>query len=156
MSYPPGNPQEPWQVNAPLPPNRKPRAVWPLLTVGAALVVGVIVVVAVLLTRDDSGISPSDLENIRNSCGVSSTYATVGDSGRTLTVEGRGEEDSGGLSWSEVECVLSGVKMPASVRGKLGSTRALDGMQSASWGDYSATWNYHPNSGINLIITTAR
>jgi hypothetical protein len=35
------------------------------------------------------------------------------------------------------------------------STRALDGMQSATWSSYEVTWTYHPDDGLDLIITYA-
>lgn len=31
-------------------------------------------------------------------------------------------------------------------------TRALDGTLNASWADYEAFWNYHPDSGMNLTV----
>jgi hypothetical protein len=33
------------------------------------------------------------------------------------------------------------------------NTRALDGMQDASWDNYKATWSFHPDNGFDLIIT---
>ena len=50
-------------------------------------------------------------------------------------------------------CVLDEIDAPQSVLARLGNTRALDGMQDAQWGDYAASWTYHPDDGLNLIIT---
>src|SRR2546421_10441898 len=126
----------PSQVIAPLLQPPRKRVTWPWVVVLAALAVGVVVVVAVLLTRGSTGESVSELAKIQQSCGLSTTYSTIGDSGRTITLDGQGKEDAGGISWTEVECVLDGTKMPASVRGQFNSTRALDGMQRASWDGY--------------------
>jgi hypothetical protein len=150
------NPQLPWPGQAPLPPLPKKRAVklWLVALVGVAAVAGIVVTVF-LTTGGDHG-SSAGLEKVQQSCGLPTDYAVIGDNGRTLTLDGQGKEDSGGLSWSDIECTLDGVKMPASIRGQLGSTRALDGMQHASWDSYAATWNYHPDSGVNLIITIVK
>jgi hypothetical protein len=42
--------------------------------------------------------------------------------------------------------------MPGSIVARLDSTRAMDGVQQATWDSYTATWSYHPDSGIDLII----
>ena len=34
----------------------------------------------------------------------------------------------------------------------LAASRALDGTQEQSWGDYSASWTYHPDDGLNIVI----
>jgi hypothetical protein len=31
-------------------------------------------------------------------------------------------------------------------------TRALDGRQQDTWGGYTASWSYHPDSGMELIV----
>ena len=88
--------------------------------------------------------------------GLSSTYASIGDSGQTLTLDGKGEDDSGGLSLPGIDCALNTVGMPQSVRWQVGNTRALDGMQTASWAGYTAKWNYHPRAGLSMVITSTR
>ena len=80
--------------------------------------------------------------------------ATLGDGGRTLTLDTQGEDDSSGVSIEKVACVLSTVDTPDAVLSALDSTRALDGRQRASWDNIDAEWSYHPNSGLNLILTT--
>ena len=30
--------------------------------------------------------------------------------------------------------------------------RALDGRQTGTWDDFEASWGYHPDDGINLVI----
>jgi hypothetical protein len=36
---------------------------------------------------------------------------------------------------------------------KMDRTRALDGMQDASWDDLSASWTYHPDAGLDITVT---
>ena len=33
------------------------------------------------------------------------------------------------------------------------STRALDGYQQETFGEFSASWTYHPDDGLNMTIT---
>ena len=37
-----------------------------------------------------------------------------------------------------------------------GETRALDGMQTDSWGGMTARWTYHPDNGMNITFTDAK
>ena len=39
-------------------------------------------------------------------------------------------------------------------RNHIESTRALDGTQEDSFGDYQARWTYHPDNGMNLTVWT--
>ncbi|OAV61533.1 hypothetical protein [Enteractinococcus helveticum] len=67
-----------------------------------------------------------------------------------ITTEGT---ESYGASGDEVACVLDELAMPSNIVNRLEATRALDGTQTGTWDGYEATWNYHPNSGMNLTIT---
>lgn len=97
---------------------------------------------------------PRPLPAAVNTCKLSSkpSYAKLGDDGRTLSLDGKGEKDSNGLAWSDIECVLKAVNVPDYVRDQMGSTRALDGTQRESWDNFAATWSYHPNSGANVVL----
>lgn len=41
--------------------------------------------------------------------------------------------------------------LPSSLDEKMRSTRALDGMQTQDCGEYTVTWNYHPDNGLKVI-----
>lgn len=85
-------------------------------------------------------------------CGLTNdTWVSLGGCGDSLTIETAGDE-SAGTDYDAVGCVLGRINTPDSVISQMNSTRALDGMQSASWDSITATWNYHPNSGIRLIL----
>lgn len=79
--------------------------------------------------------------------------ARLGDSDRSLSLDGEGEEDFDGLSISEINCVLDVLNVPDSIRSQMSSTRALDGMQRDSWGNFNVSWNYHPNSGLTVNLS---
>ncbi|MBQ9842455.1 MAG: hypothetical protein IJO42_05030 [Clostridia bacterium] len=40
---------------------------------------------------------------------------------------------------------------PSSLIDKMSSTRALDGMQSQSFEEYTVSWTYHPDNGLRVI-----
>ena len=79
----------------------------------------------------------------------------VADGGHTLTVDTRGDEDAGGTSVEELSCVLDSLGTPEAVRTHMDETRALDGRQQDSWGPFTASWIYHPDSGLELIVRAA-
>ncbi|OWU99814.1 hypothetical protein B5D80_28730 [Micromonospora wenchangensis] len=84
-------------------------------------------------------------------CSVVSADARIGDGGNSLTLDGRGEEDSG-LAYTDIVCILNELGAPDHVLSEMDSTRALDGRQSAQWGEIRASWSYHPDQGLDLIL----
>lgn len=80
-----------------------------------------------------------------------SEYATVGDGGKSLTLDSGGKEDFG-LVYSDIECILKEVRAPDHVVSEMASTRALDGRQNARWGKMRASWTYHPDQGLDVIL----
>jgi hypothetical protein len=119
-----------------------------------------VAVVLVLLTGCGDGSSVSRetgavpeatvFEQVQSDCVVPAT--SLGDDGYTLVIDHKGEDDVVGVDYGTVLCVLDALDTPTSVRAQMDSTRALDGMRSGSWGDFTAVWSYHPDSGVNLII----
>lgn len=87
---------------------------------------------------------------------TSSSYASLGDSGYSVVLDGQGAKDSGGLDMTDIACILKKLNVPDSVIAQMDSTRALDGMQKASWGRFSASWTYHPDNGMNVILSESR
>lgn len=104
------------------------------------------------------------IHQARHSCdldgGVFSPYATLGDADHTITMQGAPEDPEWknirkvtGLPAGSITCVLKAVAVPDSVVSQMDATRALDGMQKASWNKFSATWTYHPDHGLKVILT---
>jgi hypothetical protein len=90
------------------------------------------------------------LEDAWSAC---ATPGTLADERRTLILDTEGEDDPGGDSFDSVMCVLNELGMPTSVESHITSTRALDGMQTDAWGEFSARWTYHPDDGLQITIT---
>ncbi len=91
-------------------------------------------------------------------------FATMGgvritDDGHTMTIDGQGDETIRQASMvanvEQIACILNELGTPHAVVAKMEGTRALDGMQAAEWGDFSASWTYHPDDGLDLIITAS-
>jgi hypothetical protein len=57
-------------------------------------------------------------------------------------------------SYADVSCTLSVMKAPSFVTAQIDTTRALDGLQKASWGKVSAFWTYHPDNGLNISFNS--
>ena len=74
-----------------------------------------------------------------------------GDQDKTLIMDG---DDAGvsGVGPTSMFCILGAVGLPDATRSQISNTRALDGMQSASWSGYEATWTYHPDNGLDLTL----
>lgn len=85
-----------------------------------------------------------------------SAYGTLGDGGYTITMKGRPDGKTAGLDVTDMACVLRAVSVPDSVVSQMDSTRALDGMQKASWDKFAASWTYHPDNGLRIILTESK
>jgi hypothetical protein len=77
----------------------------------------------------------------------------IADHDHTLNLDTDGKKDPGMLRLSHVQCVLKDLSAPDAVWMHMGDTRALDGRQQDSWGAYTASWTYHPDQGLDVIIT---
>ncbi|MFU8947910.1 hypothetical protein ACLRGF_14390 [Mycetocola zhadangensis] len=82
-------------------------------------------------------------------------WITVGDDGASLTMNSFGAE-SDGADLDEIFCVLKELEAPDSVTSLIESTRALDGRQTATWNDLAASWGYHPDDGLDIVIEVER
>jgi hypothetical protein len=147
-----------WQPTPP--PSRK--RVWPWLAFAAALlgVAGIFVLVFATAGSSTSGAgAPRQANLVNTTTALHDAYATCGagtlaDKDHTLLIDMAGEDyDSGDATMGEVQCVLGELGAPQSVLAQMGATRALDGMQTATWTGVTASWTYHPDAGLDLILT---
>ena len=82
-------------------------------------------------------------------------HAQLADAGRTIIIPGVGQNeplDERSNALESMECILQEADATAAVQERIGTTRALDGMQEADFGQFSAFWTYHPDDGLNLTI----
>lgn len=90
-------------------------------------------------------------------------FVTVGDGGATLIINGESDDSANpymtgyvtdGVSVEASARILAALDMPDSVIARMSSTRALDGTQIGEWGDFTASWTYHPDDGLDIIVET--
>jgi hypothetical protein len=95
------------------------------------------------------------LSEAAKGCDVLETEGvSIGDGGLTISFDTLGTEDSYGATIDDVACVLFAVQTPDAVVSRIDATRALDGTQTANWGSIAASWGYHPDTGLQLVLTT--
>jgi hypothetical protein len=52
-----------------------------------------------------------------------------------------------------LNCLLGELGTPQSIIAQLGSTTALMGVQDATDDGLNYSWSYHPDNGVNMVIT---
>lgn len=73
------------------------------------------------------------------------------DDGATIVVDTRSEYgDSSGMA-----CVLRELDTPGSITAQMDRTTAMMGVQDARSAGIEYSWSYHPDNGVNMVITTA-
>jgi len=91
----------------------------------------------------------------KQECAERDEYVTVLDDGAGLSVQTLGNETDG-TTLETTHCVLAALEAPESVVVRLDQTRALDGMQTAEWDGITASWTYHPDAGLGLVLAAAQ
>jgi len=110
-------------------------------------------------SADNTSASPSapaaSLADAYDHCGVADAGGELADEQTTLILDTQGAEDVAGLDYATVSCVMSRLGTPERVVRAMESTRALDGRITDSWDVFTASWSYHPDSGLDLVISTS-
>lgn len=88
----------------------------------------------------------------QTTCDPGKFGTTVADGNKTLVINGKGAEDTAGITVDAEVCILKELGVSSAATAHMESTRALDGRQSDAWGDYRASWSYHPDSGLDLVV----
>ena len=71
----------------------------------------------------------------------------------TLTMDAYGEGRNQ-VSTPILLCILDELHAPRAMHERMNATRAIDGMQEEQWGPYRATWTYHPDQGLHVVISS--
>ena len=77
---------------------------------------------------------------------------TVADGGRTISIDGMGEEDYSGTSYGALVCVVTKAGTPDYIYSNIMSVRALDGRQTQEFDGIEVSYSFHPNSGANIVF----
>jgi hypothetical protein len=82
------------------------------------------------------------------------SFAVLADRRTTLTLEQKGKDDYlGGISATELWCVIDRLDAPAAVVSHMEQTTSLDGRQTEVWDGFEASWSFHPDRGMDTVIT---
>ena len=152
--FPTAQPPGADQVSGDQPVTQAPR-VSPVVAsiVGAAAGAVVALAIALPLTLSDSA-SSDVLTDAVESCGSPEGIA-LEDGGATLVFDHRGEDDLAGGSIMDILCVFAELDMPTRISTHMDQTTSLDGRQTESWDGLEIQWSYHPDRGMDGVITIA-
>lgn len=91
------------------------------------------------------------LKDAYDSCWKSGIGQTVqlGDGGTSIIVDTGSEYGS----VDSVVCIMDEIETPQSVVAQVSSTTALMGVQEAEHDGFEYSWSYHPDNGLNMVIT---
>lgn len=149
---------------------QRPKKSW-LLPAGAGLAIGTVLGLLIGFSaagggstgnslsvgKDDSTLNQSIIDEAVETCGMDAEGYTVLDGGAAIELDTAGKDysDSGTSNFVAYYCMLNQLGVPETTQQKMGRTRALDGTQSDSWDSLTASWSYHPDSGVNVLIEGA-
>lgn len=125
---------------------------------GIGLLVGLVIGLVVVPVAGSLGevLAPSRIPGALEGCDVENDpWITAGDNGDSLSLQSAGDE-AAGADLGDIFCVLDELDVPDSVLTRMSSTRALDGRQTGEWDEFSASWGYHPDNGLDVVIETVQ
>lgn len=129
------------------------------LLIGAGFAAGVLATVLVgAIGAAIASVSESKVlaEAIDACGGTGKAGLSLGDGGKSLSLDTEGTDDVTGASIGDLTCVLDALKTPDSVQAQMDSTSSMQGRQTAEWDGLKASWTYHPDSGFKLIVELAK
>ncbi len=71
------------------------------------------------------------------------------DDGSSIVIDTRSEYGS----TAGLDCVLRELETPQSIEAQVGRTTAMMGVQDAEDDGLEYSWSYHPDNGVNMVIT---
>ena len=144
------------QEEAQAPANRQGQ-----LWVAGALVVGILLggLVGFFIGRG-SLTSSGGSEAVQEQARLAAAYETcrradvgptleLADGGTTIVIDTGSEYgDPAGM-----DCVLRELRTPQSIQAEMGRTTAMMGVQRAESDGIEYSWSYHPDNGVNMVIS---
>jgi hypothetical protein len=118
-----------------------------VLIVGAVIVV-VIAAVIFFMNKSDKRFTNA----VENCGGSSSAGLTLASDGKSITIDGAGEDGDYATTFTTTVCLLGELKAPETVLDRMGRTTSLMGVQDADWEGINASWTYHPDNGLDVAI----
>ena len=121
--------------------------------IGIGVAIGLFFGIGGTLMAGSLDLSDSPFEAALDACGMEDgPISRIGDGGASLDLDHQGEDDIRGIRLTDLHCVLEELEAPDSVVSQMEQTRAMDGRQSAEWDGIEASWRYHPDTGIDVLL----
>jgi uncharacterized protein HemX len=93
--------------------------------------------------------SDERLSEAYQACHFRDDTLELGDDGETIVIDTRSEYGS----VDGMQCVLAELDTPESIEAAIGRTTSLMGLQSDDHDGLDYSWSYHPDNGVNMVIT---
>ena len=93
------------------------------------------------------------LEKVAKGCGAAEQLSS---DGQSISFDTKGKDDSDGDGMYSAFCALRILGAADFVFEAILTTRALDGRVEESWDKFSASWTYHPDSGMRLTVVAEK
>ncbi|CAB4137801.1 hypothetical protein UFOVP325_99 [uncultured Caudovirales phage] len=77
---------------------------------------------------------------------------TVSDGGKSLIIDGMGEEDYSGANIYDTACVVGAIGTPSYIISNMETTNSLMGRQSDEFDGIAISWSYHPDNGLDVVV----
>ncbi|GHG46368.1 hypothetical protein GCM10011331_06350 [Flavimobilis marinus] len=140
------------------PPARRPRPAWvlPVATgvVGLLLGAGGVGVVVAVMNKSAQAATLEVLSDAVDACDLAGASGiTVADEGASLIFDTKGEEDFMGADYLDTACLFAELDMPTHITSHISQTTSMDGRQTEEWDDLSVSWSYHPDRGLDGVLT---
>jgi hypothetical protein len=124
----------------------------------AIIMLGVIAAACASEATQTKGPNPSPtgtrFEVAFETVGVTSTALTVEDEGTSIV--GNGPADSAYNKTdefiSDLAAILLALDVPTYVIDQMDSTTSLMGLREATWDGIEASWSYHPDNGLDIVL----
>lgn len=94
------------------------------------------------------------LPDALEACGAEGTTGLdLVDEGMSLSFDMKGGDDATGASLLDIVCVFTELEMPSRISSHMDQTTSLDGRQSETWDGVTVSWSYHPDRGMDGVLT---
>ncbi len=118
-------------------------------------VAGAVIVASSIVAISNS--SSNQFQNALDSCMTVGDEGyddvQIGEDGQSMYLNGSGEDDYSSLDYASEFCILNALDIPEIIVTRMNATSSLMGVQTGDWGNFSASWTYHPNNGLDVSIT---
>jgi len=141
----------PAQPPVPIVPAAEPKRRWLVPVIALAAVASLALAGAGFWwLRDAAGIGQTRLRAAYEAC---NQVGRLADGDATLLLDLHGTDyGSGTVQPEDLRCYVRELPIPTYVVSRMEKTRALDGQVTQEWDGFEASWTYHPDNGLDVLI----